>query len=45
MGNGAKMIAGLREARAYMRGERTGARVSTVMVPIVDVKKFGISWA
>jgi putative transcriptional regulator len=47
MGNGRKIIAGLREARAYVRGERTRARVTTVMVPLIDVKavrrKLGMS--
>ena len=44
---GKKIIASLREARAFARGEPTGARVTTTMVPVIDVKavreKLGMS--
>ena len=47
MTGGAKIIAGLRDALAHARGDRSRARVTTVRVPVVDVsairRKLGMS--
>ncbi len=39
MSNGAKIIAGLRDALAHAKGERSGVKATTVSVRTVNVKE------
>ena len=39
MSNGAKILAGLRDALAHANGKRSGVKTATVRVPIVNVKE------
>ena len=39
MSNGAKIIAGLRDALAHAAGERSGVKETAVRVPVVNVRE------